>query len=197
MRLMGYLGAMLTAGLLIAPASVTASTPVMPSAIAAVFANGDGENCVGVYGVDAFRDYEGPCKLGAYVPPMQVGASITDRQRLDSKLTEFRVPLGLRVLTINELKNFGSTTRREADKRRIRRQARRGKHSQGARAAVLCAAAGAMNAGANILGNVLTFQFGKISVREAAKDFIAGCAVGVASPKVFTWIRNKGFQYKG
>jgi hypothetical protein len=196
MRLSGCVAITVVAGALLLPASARASEsiPVMPQWLAAKLAS-DGENCVGVYGFEAWKDYDGPCKLGAYVPPMQAGASIFDREKLDKGLTDAKVPLGLRIITLNELKNFGSTTRREADKRRIRRQARRGKHSQGARMAVSCAAIGALAAGAGILGQAVAKQ--EFDVRDAAKDFITGCVVAVATPKVLRWVREKGFQYKG
>jgi hypothetical protein len=175
-----------TLGVMLLGASTAQAAAALP------MTNPNGLNCVGINRSELWRDYDGPCKFGAYVPPMQGGSTTYERKKLDAKLTEIGMPLGLRVLTLNELDRFQSSNSTQA-KKRIRRDAARGKRSKVSSRAVLCAAFGAIAAGANVIAELLAKQ--KIEdARSVAKDFTGGCIAGLATPRVLGWVKKKGFQ---
>jgi hypothetical protein len=78
-----------------------------------------------------------------------------------------------------------------AARKRIKRDAKKGRRSWGARASVLCALGGAMAAGPPLLYDLIVHHHA--GADDVAQNGAIGCATGVTAPPLYKWAKAKGF----
>jgi hypothetical protein len=153
--------------------------------------------CVGiqvepVWGRDGA--YTGRCRYGAPLGPMQTAIRTMDRRRAVGTAQEGGLSPDFADRLTTELSTIAGLPALQA-RSRLERDAKRGRRSWTARAAVNCAVFGAMGAGLTTLYELARHQ--KVDADAAAQGATGGCAAAVLTPGLNKWVKSKGFDLEG
>jgi hypothetical protein len=150
--------------------------------------------CVGVQVAPVWGDhgsYTGRCRYGAPLGTMQAAIQVMDRRRAVGTAREYGLSQDFGGRLETELSSiYGLPTL--AARKRIKRDAKRGRRSWTSRAAVNCALGGAaIGAGTTLYDLVVEHR---LDTEDSAKSTALGCAGAVVSPALNKWIKAKGFD---
>jgi hypothetical protein len=153
--------------------------------------------CVGievepVWGDDG--DYTGGCRYGAPLGTMQAAIQAMDRRRAVGTAREGGLSQDFADRLSTELSVIAGLPTLQA-RSRLRRDAKKGRRSWTARAAVNCAVFGAMGAGLTTLYELARHQ--RVDADDAAQGATGGCAAAVLTPGLNKWVKAKGFDLEG
>ena len=150
--------------------------------------------CVGIQIEPVWGDhgsYTGRCRYGAPLGTMQAAIQTMDRRRAVGTAQEgglsqdFADRLGTELSAIAGLPVLQARSR-------LKRDAKRGRRSWTARAAVNCAVFGGLAAGLTTLYELVRHH--KVDVDAAAQGATGGCTAAVLTPGLNKWVRSKGFD---
>jgi hypothetical protein len=150
--------------------------------------------CVGVEVEPVWGDhgvYTGGCRLGAPLGTMQAAIQVMDRRRAIGTAREDGLSESFAARLSTELMNIDGLPVLAARKR-IKRDAKKGRQSWTARAAVNCAVAGAALGGATTLYDIVVEH--RLDLEDSAKTTALACATAVMTPRLNKWIKAKGFN---
>jgi hypothetical protein len=153
--------------------------------------------CVGIQVDPVWGDhgvYTGRCRYGAPLGTMQAAVRVMDRRRAIGTAREDGLPQRFAGRLSAELTNIDGLPVFSARKR-IKRDAKKGRRSWTARAAVNCAVAGAAFGGATTLYDIVVEH--RLDVEDSAKSTAMACATAVVSPALNKWVKSKGFDLEG
>jgi len=150
--------------------------------------------CVGVQVAPVWGDhgsYTGRCRYGAPLAGMQTAIEVMDRRRAVGTAREGGLSPDFAGRLSTELSDIAGLPVLQA-RSRLKRDAKKGRRSWTARAAVNCAAFGAMGAGLTTLYELVRHQ--RVDADAAAQGATGGCAAAVLTPALNKWIKAKGFD---
>jgi hypothetical protein len=182
---------------LLSPLLLVFAWPARAQALPPTFAWPFGEPkpmCVGIQVAPVWGDhgsYTGRCRYGAPLGTMQAAIQVMDRRRAVGTARESGLSPDFADRLSTELSNLAGLPVLQA-RSRLKRDAKRGRRSWTARAAVNCAAFGAMGAGLTTLYALVRHQ--KADADAAAQGATGGCAAAVLTPGLNRWIKAKGFD---
>lgn len=171
--------------------------PARAEAVPATFAWPFGDPkpmCVGVQVRPVWGyhgSYTGRCRYGAPLGTMQAAIRVMDRRRAVGGAREGGLSQRFGAKLSTELSNiYGLPVVRA--RARIKRDAKKGRRSWTARAAVNCAAFGAMGAGLTTLYDLVRYH--RLDADDVAQGATGGCTAAVLTPALNRWIKSKGFD---
>jgi hypothetical protein len=172
--------------------------PARAEAVSTTFAWSFGDRskpmCVGVQVNPVWGDhgdYTGRCRYGAPLGTMQAAIQVMDRRRAVGTARENGLPerfadrLSAELATIDGLPVL-------AGRKRIKRDAKKGRRSWTSRAAVNCALGGAVVGGGSALYDLVVEH--RFDAEDSAKTTALACAGAVVTPALNKWIKSKGFD---
>lgn len=136
-------------------------------------------------------DYTGRCRYGAPLAALQPAVQLLDRRRAIGTAEEGGLSQGSAARLSTELSDIAGLPTLQA-RSRLKRDARKGRRSWTARAAVNCALFGAMGAGLTTLYELVRHH--RVDADSAAQGATGGCAAAVLTPGLNRWIKSKGFD---
>jgi hypothetical protein len=153
--------------------------------------------CVGIEVEPAWGDagdYTGACRYGAPLGTLQTALQAMDRRRAVGTAREGGLSQDLADRLSTELSDIAGLPTLQA-RSRLKRDAKKGRRSWAARAAVNCAVFGAMGAGLTTLYELARHQ--RVDADAAAQGATGGCAAAVLTPGLNRWVKAKGFDLEG
>jgi hypothetical protein len=135
-------------------------------------------------------DYTGRCRFGMPLGTMQASIRTMNRQVAVGRARENGLSESFGDKLSTEITNIAGLPTLAARKR-IKRDAKKGRRSWGARASVLCALGGAMAAGPPLLYDLIVHHHA--GADDVAQNGAIGCATGVTAPPLYKWAKAKGF----
>jgi hypothetical protein len=167
-------------------------------ALASVFPGDNAKRyCLGIKMPAWSIPYDGPCGWGSALGPMQttmpllnlnfqqLANRLNDRARNVSDLDRARL--------LNEIQHFQPLTPKQG-RSRLHREAKKGKKSWLARAAVSCALIGSAAAGLTYLYDLVFHQVTTPFREDVGQNALFGCVGAVATPALNKLLKAKGFN---
>lgn len=174
-----------------------ARADALPPTFAWPFADASKPMCVGVQLDPVWGDhgrYTGRCRYGAPLGTMQAAIRYMDRRRAVGTAREYGLGQGFADRLSTELASIDGLPTLAARKR-IKRDAKKGRRSWSARAAVNCALGGAALGAGTTLYDLAVEH--KVDLEDTAKSTALACAGAVITPALNRWIKSKGFSLEG
>ena len=182
-----------TLGLGAAPATAHAD-PLGANALLLPWTDAAKAMCLGVQLKPVWGNrgnYTGRCRYGMPLETLRSAIYTMDRGREVGTAREYGLSQGHASSLSTEITNIAGLPVL-AGRKRVKRDAKKGKKSWGARSAVLCALGGAMAAGPPLIYDLIVH--GEGNPDDIAKNGAVGCATGVTAPPLYRWAKNHGFD---
>jgi hypothetical protein len=141
-----------------------------------------------------YGSYTGRCRYGAPLGSMEAAIGVMDRRRAIGTAREAGLSPDSAAKLDTELATIDGLAVWPARKR-LERDAKHGRRSWTARAAVNCAVFGAMGAGLTTLYELVRHR--RVDADAAAQGATGGCAAAVLTPGLNRWVKSKGFDLEG